>query len=104
MNDQEIKQKISLYLEATEKLNMQSKQNQVVGVAEKKKIFQSVISDMGVSEKERLELEKVGKQFYALAKESYAASNYSQSAHFCSKSLEILPFEIETPFEEKNSF
>ena len=95
MNDQEMKQKLALYLEATERLAAQSSSGQHVDVEEQKKIFQSVITDMGVSVQDREELEKVGKQFCLLGKESYQAANYEQSIHFCSKSLEILPFEVE---------
>lgn len=95
MNDQEMKQKLALYLEATEKLNVQSSSDNAIDVDEQKKLFHSVISDMGVSAKEYEELEKVGQQFFTLAKEAHQAGNHKQSVHFCEKSLEIMPFEIE---------
>ena len=95
MNDQEIKKKLALYLEATEKLHVQSGTDNAINVDEQKKLFYSVITDMGVSPKEYEELEKIGQQFFTLAKESYQASNYKQSVHFCTKALEIMPFEVE---------
>ena len=70
MDDKDVQQRIALYLEASEKMKQDGaldSEKHAKNLATQKKLFQQVVTELGLSAEEQSELEQMGEKFVQLA-------------------------------------
>lgn len=97
MDDKDVQKRIALYLEASEKMKKDRSldaEKHAKTVEAKKKLFDQVVSEMGLSDDEQQELETIGNNFLNIAQDFYFKGDAEQSITFAKKSVQLLPYDI----------
>ena len=72
MDDKDVEDRLAIYLEVFERIKEEGHQKDLES---KKRLFQQVISEMGMSSEEQEELEKMDDNFLDIAQDFYFKSN-----------------------------
>lgn len=97
MDDKDVQKRLAVYLEVSERIkeegHLDSEEHQK-DLETKKRLFQQVISEMGMSSEEQEELEKMGNNFLDIAQDFYSKDDLEQSGVFAEKAAQLLPYDL----------
>ena len=97
MDDKDVQKRIALYLEASEKMKKDralDAEEHAKNVESKKKLFEQVVSEMGLSAEEQKELQEIGINFLNIAQDFFFTADLEQSKAFAEKAAQLLPYDI----------
>lgn len=97
MDDKDVQKRIALFLEASDKMKKDralDSEEHAKNVESKKKLFQQVVSELGLSLEEQKELEEIGINFLNIAQDFYFKSDLEQAIAFAEKSAQLLPYDV----------